>query len=69
MKESEKAAALFELSKLTILVKKLQRSGLFPAEVLDGLDARIAEIRAGIDPATLAAFDAAAAFAEKEDDA
>jgi hypothetical protein len=68
MKESEKAAALFELSKLTILVKKLQKSDLFPADILDGLDARIAEMRAGIDPVTLAAFDAAAAFVEKEDD-
>jgi hypothetical protein len=75
MKESEKAAALFELSKLTILVKKLQKSDLFPAEILHGLAARIDKMRAGIDPATLATFDAAAAFveetyalAEKEDD-
>jgi hypothetical protein len=71
MKENKKAAALFELSKLTILVKKLQKSDLFPADILDGLDARIAEMRAGIDidPVTLATFDAAAAFVEKEDDA
>jgi hypothetical protein len=65
MKESEKAAALFELSKLTILVKKLKKSDLFPAEILHGLAARIDKMRAGIDPATLAAFDAAAAFVEE----
>jgi hypothetical protein len=68
MKESEKAAALFELSKLTILVRKLKKSDLVPAEILHGLAARIDKMRAGIDPATLAAFDAAAAFVEKEDD-
>jgi hypothetical protein len=65
MKESEKAVALFELSKLTILVRKLKKSDLVPAEILEGLSARIDKMRAGIDPATLAAFDAAAAFVEE----
>lgn len=67
MKESEKAAALFELSRLTILVRKLKKSDLFPAEILEGLSARIDKIRSGIDPETLSAFDSMAAFVESED--
>jgi hypothetical protein len=66
MKESEKAAVdLFELSRLTILVRKL-KGDQAPVGILEGLSARIDKMRVGIDPETLSAFDSMSAFAESE---